>query len=127
MALDPADLAGIEMWTGEIDAEDYSSVEIRLERLGFPRVVALEILSIRMSGFLSEPMRMRLDGDVTWQTDRNVEALQARISQLAELCSAEAGLNAAAKAVVSDAVALAESGKTVRGVNYTFLHNRSGH
>lgn len=127
MALSAGDIAGVEVWTGPIAAEDRASLEERIERLGLPRVAALEILSIRMSGFLAEPLRMRLDGDATWEADRNVEALQARIGQLASLCAGEVGLSPAAEEVIASAQALAEPGKTVRAVDYKFAHSRTGH
>jgi len=127
MALSAGDLAGVEVWTGPIASDDMASLEERIDRLGSSRVAALEILSIRLSGFLSEPLRMRLDGDVTWESDRNVKALEARIGQLASLCAGESGLSVEAEVLIASAQALAEPGKTVRAVDYNFAHSRTGH
>lgn len=127
MALNAGEIAGVEVWTGPIASDDFPSLEERIDRLGSLRVAALEILSIRLSGFLSEPLRMRLDGDVTWESDRNVKALEAKIGQLATICAGETGLTPAAEELIASAAGLAEPGKTVRAVDYNFSHHRTGH
>jgi len=116
----------IEAWCGEIEADEEIATEERMQRLGSAPVVALEILSTRYAGLLREPMRMRLDGDATWETDRNVDAQLRQMRALVSVCRRAVGLNRAAQAVIDAVDELSAESKLVRGVSYTFNHVRPG-
>jgi hypothetical protein len=121
-----ADRRLVESWCGPIEADEETATEERVGRLGFAAVAALEILSTRYAGLLREPMRMRFDGDATWETDRNAEAMLRQIRALVSVCRRLVGLSPEAEAVVAAAEELSADEKLVRGVHYQFNHVRPG-
>lgn len=125
-ALSVENQAVIEAWCGSIDPAEMESVEQRFGRLQSGLLVSLEVLMGRYAEILREPMRMRLDGDVTWETDRNAAALLRQISALANLVQVRETLNSAGDALVASAKALGEPGKVVRAVTYDYVNVRPG-
>ena len=126
MSLDASDKAIIERWSGTVDDADIEALELRMDRLGTPYVVALEVLMIRMSDMMNDPLRMRLDGDATWETDKNVVELRARIGGLASYVKGLSGLNLAARDLCAQAARTSASGDTVRVISYDLTNVRPG-
>jgi len=126
MSLTAVEQAAIERWSGTIDVDDATSLDLRMDRLGDPYVVALEILLVRLSDVLNDPLRMRIDGDVTFENDRNVEALRPKIAALTTYCKGIAGLNYEARQLVEQGMAASSGEPVARWISYELSNTRPG-
>lgn len=126
MAVDAGDRAIIERWVGTLAAVDDQDIEQRLSRLGSPYPVALEMLMVQYSNVVRDPLRMRIDGDATWENDRNVVELRSRIAALASLCEGLPGMNLNARDLCTEATSAAMGGDVVRIIAYDVEGVRPG-
>jgi hypothetical protein len=75
-----AQIAVIRAWAGT--AADLTDLDTRLEELGSPEAVALQMLRQQLSDLLQDPAKLDVDGDVAADWSANIVALRGQISQL---------------------------------------------
>lgn len=90
--IDAATLAAVRAWVGSDVADPTDAViAARFDVLGSVEAVALELLRARVADLLRDPARVAVDGDVSWDWSKNLEALDRQIGALEGLVAMAAG------------------------------------
>ena len=84
MALSTRERREIERWTGGLDEDAVTEVDLRLQALGHTGVVAYEILMVRYAEMITNPDELRLEGDARVRWVKAREDLQAQVYKLVQ-------------------------------------------
>lgn len=104
--MDDAVLATIRSWVGS--SPTIGDLELRLDRLGDPNLVALEVLRSRRADLVSNPMQFTVVGDYSENRTANLKAISDDILQLEKLTGTGADV------VTAGVLVRATSGRRIR-------------
>ncbi len=88
-ALEGGDKAEAETLLGVLDADELVDMGERKDRWGSVGFAALELLMVRHSGMVADPLVTRIEGDAQWDWRQNLGALGQKITSLTSMLMVE--------------------------------------
>lgn len=125
-ALEGANKAEAETLLGELDDAELLDMGERFERLGHVGVAALELLLVRYSSMLADPLVQRVEGDAQFDWRQNIDRLAQAIAALRTQLACEEGIpaNTAQEQVLGRAAALSSPVPTISPGLYSVENTR---
>jgi hypothetical protein len=124
-ALTAGEKAEAETLLGPLEDDELVDIGERYGRWGSMGFAALELLMVRHSGMVSDPLIVRIEGDAQWDWRKNVTALAEKINALALMLQRETyPLSADQEKLLSRATSMASPAHAVTFVPYDVENKR---